>query len=95
MKAEKSGLRLQQMKDQCYKEFQKSPENPFNQATAAHNATRVYPSLTVLVCAKWTRKNWQNLLTWKRKRQKRGYCPSRFPSKGLKVGEHSIALHVY
>ena len=37
MKAEKSGLRLQQMKDVAYKEFQKSPENPFNQLTADHN----------------------------------------------------------
>lgn len=37
MKAEKSGLRLQQMKDAAYKEFQKSPENPFNQLTADHN----------------------------------------------------------
>lgn len=37
MKAEKSGLRLQQMKDVAYKEFQKSPENPFNQLTAEHN----------------------------------------------------------
>lgn len=37
MKAEKSGLRLQQMKDVAYKEFQKSPENPFNQLIAEHN----------------------------------------------------------
>lgn len=37
MKAEKSGLRQQQMKDVAYKEFQKSPENPFNQLTADHN----------------------------------------------------------
>lgn len=37
MKVEKSGLRLQQMKDVAYKEFQKSPENPFNQLTADHN----------------------------------------------------------
>lgn len=40
MKSEKSGLRLQQMKDVAFKEFQKSPENPYNQLTSAHNATR-------------------------------------------------------
>jgi len=31
---------LQQYKDLIYKEFQKSPENPFNQVHASHNATR-------------------------------------------------------
>lgn len=40
MKAEKSGLRQQQMKEVAFKEFQKSPENPYNQLTSAHNATR-------------------------------------------------------
>lgn len=40
LKAENSGLRQQQMKDLCFKEFQKSPLNPFNQVTAEHNATR-------------------------------------------------------
>ncbi|ORY80451.1 hypothetical protein BCR37DRAFT_403090 [Protomyces lactucae-debilis] len=40
MKAEKSGLRLQQMKDVAYKEFSKHPDNPFNQVTADHNASK-------------------------------------------------------
>lgn len=40
MKADKSGLRLQQMKEVAFKEFQKSPENPYNQLTGAHNATK-------------------------------------------------------
>ena len=40
MKKEKTGLRLQQMKELAYKEFQRSEENPFNQVTADHNATK-------------------------------------------------------
>ncbi|KAI7905822.1 uncharacterized protein BX663DRAFT_483509 [Cokeromyces recurvatus] len=39
-KAENPGLRLSQLKDLIYKAFQKSPENPFNQANVvAYNAT--------------------------------------------------------
>ncbi|KAH9034037.1 hypothetical protein EDB83DRAFT_2525329 [Lactarius deliciosus] len=33
------GLRLQQYKDLLFKQFQKSPENPFNQSTVDYNAT--------------------------------------------------------
>lgn len=42
MKADGSGmgLRLEQRKQRIRKEFDKSPENPFNQVTAAYNATR-------------------------------------------------------
>ncbi|RDA90862.1 hypothetical protein CP533_3229 [Ophiocordyceps camponoti-saundersi (nom. inval.)] len=42
MKADGSGvgLRLEQRKQRVRKEFDKSPENPFNQVTAAYNATR-------------------------------------------------------
>jgi hypothetical protein len=42
MKADGSGvgLRLDQRKQRVRKEFDKSPENPFNQATLAYNATR-------------------------------------------------------
>lgn len=42
MKADGSGvgLREQQKKQRIRKEFEKSPENPFNQVTAAYNATR-------------------------------------------------------
>jgi hypothetical protein len=35
-----NGLRLQQKKDKIRKEFEKSPENPFNQVNATYNATR-------------------------------------------------------
>ncbi|KAI1850067.1 hypothetical protein JX265_003441 [Neoarthrinium moseri] len=35
-----AGLRLQQRKDRVRKEFEKSPENPFNQVTATYNASR-------------------------------------------------------
>lgn len=35
-----AGLRLNQKKDRIRKEFEKSPENPFNQVTAQYNATR-------------------------------------------------------
>ncbi|EGX91181.1 DUF1014 domain protein [Cordyceps militaris CM01] len=42
MKADGSGtgLRLDQRKQRIRKEFDKSPDNPFNQVTAAYNATR-------------------------------------------------------
>jgi hypothetical protein len=42
MKADGSGvgLRLEQRKQRIRKEFDKSPENPFNQITASYNATR-------------------------------------------------------
>lgn len=34
------GLRLQQYEEIMYKNFKKSPENPFNQATVAFDATK-------------------------------------------------------
>ncbi len=34
------GLRLNQRKERVKKEFERSPENPFNQAAAQYNATR-------------------------------------------------------
>ncbi|KIY68769.1 DUF1014-domain-containing protein [Cylindrobasidium torrendii FP15055 ss-10] len=37
---EHPGLRLQQYKDLLYKQFQKSPENPFNQTNVAYDATK-------------------------------------------------------
>jgi len=40
IKKEHPGLRLQQYKDLLYKQFQKSPENPFNQTTVAYDAKR-------------------------------------------------------
>lgn len=42
MKADGSGtgLRLDQRKTRIRKEFEKHPDNPFNQVTAAYNATR-------------------------------------------------------
>ena len=42
MKADGSGtgLRLDQRKNRIKKEFDKSPDNPFNQVTAAYNASR-------------------------------------------------------
>lgn len=42
MKADGSGtgLRLDQRKTRIRKEFEKSPDNPFNQVTAAYNASR-------------------------------------------------------
>ncbi|KAI8342384.1 hypothetical protein BC941DRAFT_412591 [Chlamydoabsidia padenii] len=40
-KQENPGLRLSQLKDIMYKAFQKSPENPFNQANiVSYNATQ-------------------------------------------------------
>ncbi|ODV59340.1 coiled-coil domain-containing protein 124 [Ascoidea rubescens DSM 1968] len=40
IKSEKPGLRLVQVKELIYKEFQKSPENPFNQHTINFNASQ-------------------------------------------------------
>lgn len=42
MKADGSGigLRLDQRKQRIRKEFEKHPDNPFNQVTASYNATR-------------------------------------------------------
>ncbi|KAJ6457079.1 DUF1014-domain-containing protein [Mycena vitilis] len=37
---EHPGLRLQQYKDMLFKQFQKSPENPFNQAVVEYDATK-------------------------------------------------------
>ncbi|KAK1235761.1 hypothetical protein PQX77_001005 [Marasmius sp. AFHP31] len=39
-KVDHPGLRLQQYKDLLFKQFQKSPENPFNQAQVAYNASK-------------------------------------------------------
>jgi len=39
-KQEYPGLRLQQYKDLLYKQFQKSPENPFNQVVVSYDATK-------------------------------------------------------
>ncbi|KAI9433863.1 DUF1014-domain-containing protein [Lactarius indigo] len=39
IREEQPGLRLQQYKDLLFRQFQKSPENPFNQATVDYNAT--------------------------------------------------------
>jgi len=40
IKKEQPGLRLQQYRDLLYKQFQKSPENPFNQTTVAYDANK-------------------------------------------------------
>ncbi|WWD20765.1 hypothetical protein CI109_105242 [Kwoniella shandongensis] len=40
LKEEHPGLRQNQMRDIIYKQFQKAPENPFNQAKIAYNATK-------------------------------------------------------
>ncbi|GHJ89636.1 hypothetical protein NliqN6_6038 [Naganishia liquefaciens] len=40
LKEEHPGLRKQQMHDILFKQFQKAPENPFNQVYLAHNATK-------------------------------------------------------
>ncbi|ODV92943.1 hypothetical protein CANCADRAFT_1543 [Tortispora caseinolytica NRRL Y-17796] len=40
LKEEHKGLRLNQYKELIRKEFEKSPENPFNQATVAYDATQ-------------------------------------------------------
>ncbi|WWC65235.1 uncharacterized protein I303_107852 [Kwoniella dejecticola CBS 10117] len=40
LKQEHKGLRLNQMRDILFKQFQKSPENPFNQAKIDYNATK-------------------------------------------------------
>ncbi|KAG6332776.1 hypothetical protein ID866_6311 [Astraeus odoratus] len=40
LKVDHPGLRLQQYHDLLYKQFQKAPENPFNQATVAYDASK-------------------------------------------------------
>lgn len=40
VKEDHPGLRLQQYHDILYKQFQKSPENPFNQVTVAYDASK-------------------------------------------------------
>ncbi|KAG6375882.1 hypothetical protein JVT61DRAFT_2748 [Boletus reticuloceps] len=40
LKVEHPGLRLQQYHDILYKQFQKSPDNPFNQVTVAYDASK-------------------------------------------------------
>ncbi|KAG2104306.1 hypothetical protein BD769DRAFT_164089 [Suillus cothurnatus] len=40
LKEEHPGLRLQQYQDLLHKQFQKSPDNPFNQVTIAYDATK-------------------------------------------------------
>jgi len=40
IKKDHPGLRLQQYKELLHKQFQKSPDNPFNQATVAYDATK-------------------------------------------------------
>ncbi|TFY66627.1 hypothetical protein EVG20_g4462 [Dentipellis fragilis] len=40
LKEEHRGLRLQQYKDLLHKQFQKSPENPFNQQTVSYDASK-------------------------------------------------------
>lgn len=39
IREEHPGLRMNQYKQRIYEEFQKSPENPFNQVNVAYNAT--------------------------------------------------------
>ncbi|KAF8589709.1 DUF1014-domain-containing protein, partial [Ramaria rubella] len=39
-KQEHPGLRLQQYKDLLFKQFQKSPDNPFNQTLVAYDASK-------------------------------------------------------
>jgi len=38
---EHPGMRLQQYRDMLFKQFQKSPDNPFNQTTIAYDASKV------------------------------------------------------
>jgi len=40
IKADHPGLRLNQYQEMLFKQFQKSPENPFNQATIAYDASK-------------------------------------------------------
>lgn len=40
IKQERPGMRSQQYHDALYKEFQKHPDNPFNQLTVAYDATK-------------------------------------------------------
>jgi len=40
LRADRPGLRLQQYKELLYKQFEKSPENPFNQTTVSYDASK-------------------------------------------------------
>lgn len=40
LRAEHPGLRMQQYQELLYKQFQKSPENPFNQVTVSYDASK-------------------------------------------------------
>ncbi|KEI36972.1 uncharacterized protein L969DRAFT_53935, partial [Mixia osmundae IAM 14324] len=40
LRQEFKGLRLQQLNDMMYKDFQKHPDNPFNQVTLSFDATK-------------------------------------------------------
>lgn len=40
LKVERPGLRLQQYQEVLFKQFQKSPENPFNQTTVSYDASK-------------------------------------------------------
>jgi len=40
LREKQPGLRLRQYQDLMYKQFQKSPENPYNQTTVAFNASK-------------------------------------------------------
>ncbi|KAF6764645.1 DUF1014-domain-containing protein [Ephemerocybe angulata] len=40
LRVDHPGLRLQQYKDLIYKQFQKSPENPYNQTTVSYDASK-------------------------------------------------------
>ncbi|KAK7688887.1 hypothetical protein QCA50_007578 [Cerrena zonata] len=40
LRVDHPGLRLQQYQDLLYKQFQKSPENPFNQVTVSYDASK-------------------------------------------------------
>ncbi|KAG8924308.1 hypothetical protein FRC02_010521 [Tulasnella sp. 418] len=40
LKVDRPGLRLQQYKELLYKQFQKSPDNPFNQTRVGYDATK-------------------------------------------------------
>jgi hypothetical protein len=40
LKSEQPGLRKQQREDLAYKEFQKHPDNPYNQVTASYDTSK-------------------------------------------------------
>lgn len=40
IRKERPGMRLQQYHDALYKDFQKSPDNPFNQVNIAYDSTK-------------------------------------------------------